>query len=258
MLAYTANYPIISNDRNTEGSGQGINRRTVLKGAAVGAGIYEMSGLATAGDSGDPCFKYFECSCDATYVKSEFVEEGTDDDGEIETCYFEEDTDTGFITIDSYTSKDGEDCEPISVEWSVADGYGATKVMAYGGQDCVFADEPDPDESFEPGLEGPGGETAAINNLQFCVEELVTVGVTVDCGNDGGEITVENTNDNTEVTVTLTDDDGNILRQTDLAPGESDTFDGLADGDYTVITAKPEPDGEVIGREDVTIDCDDE
>jgi len=145
----------------------GIERRTLLKTAAAGTGIAGMPGLVTArgppgGKGGQPCHKAFECT--GTYVKYEFVE----DDGE---CYFEEETDTGgLVTIDSYTSKEGEPCEPISVEWSVAGGDSATKVMAYGGQDCVTALNPDPSQSFEPGLEGPSGETAAISNLQFCVE----------------------------------------------------------------------------------------
>lgn len=155
---------IMQNDNETEDGEQNVNRRTVLKGAAVGAGIAGMPGLAAAG--GKPCFKDFECEAGDTYVKFEFVIE---DDGD---CYFEEETNTGLITIDSFTSKEGEPCEPIEVEWSVAEGYGALKVMAYGGQDCVTATDPDPDQSFEPGLEGPGGQTAAISNLQFCVEEL--------------------------------------------------------------------------------------
>ncbi|WP_154018402.1 hypothetical protein [Halolamina rubra] len=136
----------MSNEKE-QNSGLDIDRRTVLKGAAVGAGIAGMSGLATAG--GPPCFKDFECPEGSTYVKFNFVIE-TDSDGN-DDCYFEEETDTDLITIDSFTSKDGERCEPIEVEWSVAAGYGALKVMAYGGKDCVTATDPDPSQSLSPG-----------------------------------------------------------------------------------------------------------
>ncbi|MFC7185889.1 hypothetical protein [Halorubrum yunnanense] len=103
------------------------------------------------------------------------VAEDATDDRESAECRFEEETDTDPITVDGFDSKDGADCEPISVEWSVADGYGATEVIAYGGKDCVSAEDPYPDQPFEPGLENPGGGTAAISNLQFCAEESETV-----------------------------------------------------------------------------------
>ena len=136
-----------------------------------------MPGLAAAG--GDPCFKDFECAEGDTYVKFNFVIE-TDEEGNIVDCYFEEETNTGLITIDSFTSKEGDSCEPIEVEWSVAEGYVALKVMAYGGQDCVTATDPDPDQSFEPSLQNRGGNTAAISNLQFCVDELEEVELPAD------------------------------------------------------------------------------
>ena len=150
-----------------------------------------MSGSATASGSEDPCFKDFECSDSGTYVKFEFVID-YDDYGNIVGCYFEEETDTDLISIDSYTSKEGEDCEPISVEWSVADGYLATKVLAYGGQDCEPVEDPDPDETFEPGLEGPGGQTAAISNLQFCIEECIDILGDLQAGDEINEDTFGN------------------------------------------------------------------
>lgn len=204
----------------------GIDRRTVLKGAAVGAGIAGMPGLASAGSGrgGDrPCFKDFECSDGAAYVKFEFVIE-YDDDGNIVDCYFEEETDTHLITIDIFHSKDGDECEPIVVEWSVADGYVATKAMAYGGQGCVSADYPDPDESFEPGLEGAGGQTAAISNLQFCVKKLEEVcvdgleGLEADDEIDGQELNG----------VTVTSPDGNTIVAAE--EGKEPAFYGAPNG----------------------------
>jgi hypothetical protein len=177
----------MSNKKERE-SGLNLDRRTILKGAAVGAGIYGISGSATARGSEDPCFKDFECSDSGTYVKFDFVID-YDEDGNIVGCYFEEETDTDLISIDSYTSKEGEDCEPISVEWSVADGYLATKVMAYGGRDCVTVkDLLSTGGTFEPGLDGAGGQTAAISNLQFCVEEEECIDILADL-QAGDEIT---------------------------------------------------------------------
>lgn len=167
-------------DRNDGFDVTSINRRKVLQGVGAASAIGVLGTGHVAAEDDEPCFKDFECSDDGTYVKFEFVEEDTNDDGVIDKCYFEEETDTDLITIDSYTSKEEGDCEPISVEWSVADGYGANKVMAYGGQDCVSPEDPDPDPTFEPELEGPGGKTAAISNLQFCVEKLETVELPVD------------------------------------------------------------------------------
>lgn len=216
----------MSNKKERE-SGLNIDRRTILKGAAVGAGIYGMSGSATASGSGAPCFKDFECSDDATYVKIEFVIE-YDDDGNIVDCYFEEETDTDLISIDSYTSKEDETCEPISVEWSVADGYLATKVMAYGGQDCVTAtDLLSTGGTFEPGLDGAGGQTAAISNLQFCVEEEECIDILADL-QAGDEIT-----ENTFGNVTITSPDGGKILAAEEAkePG----FYGAPNGGDSVI-----------------------
>ncbi|MFO7925357.1 hypothetical protein [Natronomonas sp.] len=149
----------------------GIDRRTVLKsaGAASGAALIgvSFSGVAAAKGGGKPCHKAFECTEGDAYVKFEFVTE-TDEDGNITDCYFEEETDTGLVEITDWDSKDGEECEPVSVEWE-ADGYVATTVMAFGGGDCDTVD--DPGTVYMSGLENNGGNTAAISNLQFCLEE---------------------------------------------------------------------------------------
>lgn len=154
----------------TTDSETGIDRRTILKsaGAASGAALVGVSssGVAAA-QGGKPCHKAFECTEGDTYVKFEFVTE-TDEEGYITGCYFEEETDTGLIEITDWDSKDGEECEPISVEWEV-DGYVATTVMAFGGDDCDTVD--DPGTAYTSALENNGGNTAAISNLQFCLDE---------------------------------------------------------------------------------------
>lgn len=147
-----------------------INRRTAMKsaGAASGAVLLgsSFSGVAAARGGGKPCHKVFECEVDE-YVKIEFVEY-YDEAEEEYVCYFEEETDTGLIEITNWENKDGEECEPISVEWE-ADGYVAAKVMAFGGNDCDTVENPG--TSYTSGLENSGGNTAAISNLQFCLEE---------------------------------------------------------------------------------------
>lgn len=153
----------------------GIDRRTVLKsaGAASGAALMgvSLSGVAAAngGGGGKPCHKDFECTEDGTYVKIEFVTE-TDEDGNIVDCYFEEETDTGLLEITEWESKEGQACEPTSIEWE-SGGYDATKLMAYGGRDCDTVEVPG--TSYTSGLENRGGNTAAISNLQFCLVEAL-------------------------------------------------------------------------------------
>ncbi|MGB9956418.1 hypothetical protein ACOZ4B_08515 [Haloferax prahovense] len=149
-----------------------INRRTVLKGVggASGAALVgaPFSGVAAAGGRGRPCHKDFECADGDVYVKFEFVIE-TDEEGVITECGFEEETDTGLIQITEWEHKHGEACEPISVEWE-ADGYVATKVTAFGGTDCDTVNYPG--TAYTSELQNNGGNTAAISNLQFCLEEV--------------------------------------------------------------------------------------
>ena len=148
-----------------------IARRTALKAAGVaGVGISGLSGLAAAkgngggpGAGGPPCHKDFSCEYDGTYVKIEFVEDD-------EACYFEEETDTGLVEITDWEGKDGEECEPISVEWET-NGYVVTKVMAFGGTDCASDSDEDGLDGFDEKLKNPAGQRAAISNLQFCLEE---------------------------------------------------------------------------------------
>lgn len=82
----------------------------------------------------------FECEEGETYVKIEFIIE-REDDGNIIDCYFEEKTDTGLVDVTYWENKDGEECESIYVEWE-ADGYVASKGMAFGGDDCNTATDP--------------------------------------------------------------------------------------------------------------------
>ena len=157
---------------NIEPESDGINRRTLLKTAAVASGTAlvgstAFSGLAGAKPAGKgrdmagaPCHKDFACVEDGIYVKLEFDDEA---------CEFVEETETGLVTIDDYEYKDEDACEPIAVSWTIEGGYAAS-VMAFGGQDCDVAE--DPDGYFAPELVNGGGNQAAISNLQFCVLTL--------------------------------------------------------------------------------------
>ncbi|MFB6161515.1 MAG: hypothetical protein ABEJ61_10130 [Haloferacaceae archaeon] len=159
-------------EHDTDDDG-GINRRTVLQSAAVGAGLAGMSGLAAGRGGGQPCHKEFSCEGDGTYVKFEFVVE-TNEEGTVTDCYFEEETDTGLVEITDWESKDGEQCEPVSVTWESATEdptYVATAGLAFGGDDCEEVSDPE-EGSYTSNLENAGGNTAAISNLQFCVVEV--------------------------------------------------------------------------------------
>lgn len=159
------------------------SRRTVLQGAvASGLGFVGIAGFGQpVGAQGKPCFKEFECDDEATYAKIEFVIE-RDDDGNIVDCYFEEETDTGLVEVTSWENKEGEECEPVYVEWE-SELHEATKVKAFGGGDCETVEDPggsydaDPERETEPdndedgGLDNSGGNVAAISNLQFCLVE---------------------------------------------------------------------------------------
>ncbi|MDR5656132.1 twin-arginine translocation signal domain-containing protein [Halodesulfurarchaeum sp. HSR-GB] len=158
--------------------GDGIDRRTLLKGTATlaGAGLIGvpmLSGSAAAKPNRTPCHRDFTCSGDGTYVKFEFVIE-EDDEGNVLDCYFEEETDTGLLEITDWEHKPGEPCEPIAVEWD-SDTHVATTVLAFGGRDCELVEDPgtsyNADGDGDAGLDTPSGQTAAISNLQFCVEE---------------------------------------------------------------------------------------
>ena len=160
-----------------------IDRRTALKAAGVaGVGLTGFSGQVSA-NGGPPsgkgaCHGDFDCENEEYYVKIEFVEY-YDEEEEEYICYFEEETETGLVEITDWESKKDEDCEPVYVEWE-AEGYIASEVMVFGGNTCDTVEEPDgsydadPDESDGDGLLNPGGNTAAISNLQFCLAEPET------------------------------------------------------------------------------------
>lgn len=140
-------------------------RRGILrKATAGGIGVTVLGGAGAAVVSAQSSC---ELSCsEGTYVKFEFVEDLID-------CYFEEETDTGLIEITYWESKDGEECEPIYVEWeSTSDSptYVATEGLAFGGDDCDEIDSPR-NGSYTSELVNDGGNQAAISNLQFCVKE---------------------------------------------------------------------------------------
>lgn len=132
--------------------------------------------MPVAAQGGKPCHKtdWDECK-DGTYVKLEFVIE--EEDGNVVDCYFEEETDTGLVWVSDWESKDGEDCDPVSVELEYAQGFTSSKVLAYGGKDCDssgYAEDPegsDADAAYHSHLKTKSGNTAAISNLQFCIVE---------------------------------------------------------------------------------------
>lgn len=76
------------------------------------------------------------------------------------------------IDITEIEGKDGDECEPIAVEYE-ADGFRTDQICAFGGRD-TDTDE-DPDGRFESDLVNPGGQQAGISNLTFCGEEEVEV-----------------------------------------------------------------------------------
>lgn len=159
----------------------GIDRRTVLKGvgtatmglafgsttaAARGGpppgtgrgnpkgGPPSGTGRGNSGNGGGACHQDFTCNGEGTYVKFEL--DATD-------CEFVEETETGLIDVRVTDTKDGEECEPVAVEWTGS----VSQVMAFGGRACETVS--DPSGSYTSGLENGGGQTAAISNLQFCV-----------------------------------------------------------------------------------------
>lgn len=149
-------------------SKENVSRRSVLAATAVGVvGASALGGVASARpeSAGPPCHKEFECNAGETYVKFDFVVE-YDDEGDPIDWYFEEETDTGLVTI---TGFEGE-YEPTSVEWTVDSDYEVVALMAYGGRACDTDDLED--SEFEPDLTNPGGDPAAISNLQFCLSPV--------------------------------------------------------------------------------------
>ncbi len=163
-----------------------IDRRKLLRGAgATGAsilGLYAFTGTAGArgppgrgngspgrGPDGDgPPGQ--SCNCDETdgefIAKYDFECIEEDEDGCVEWGFvLAEGEDV--VNIEVVEVKDGDDSEPITVEFE-ADGYVVQSVCAYGGRDTDTTEDEDGVERFETDLTNPGGQQAAISNLTFC------------------------------------------------------------------------------------------
>lgn len=140
--------------------GPNIDRRTVLRNVgAAGTAALVGAGMA-AGKNGNPPGgnPQEECDCPDGMAKYEF-----------EDCSFEHVEGGDWVTITDWESKEGEECEPIEVEYTVDPSIDLVgKVCAFGGTDNVVDD--DPDGTFDERLTNPGGQRAAISNITFCVE----------------------------------------------------------------------------------------
>ena len=164
------------------------NRREALHalGAAGALGVFGTGttaargrgnggGPPNGGGNGRGPPQKCECPEDSFLAKYDFV---TDDDD----CYFELAEGEDVINITDWESKEGEDCEPITVFYT-AEGYRIDAVCAFGGTDTDTVE--DPDGTFESDLTNPGGQQAAISNLTFCGEEEEEV--EVECPELSGE-----------------------------------------------------------------------
>ena len=148
------------------------NRRRILKISALGAVGALGTGNAAArrgppdDTPGGP--PQDECTCEDMWAKYDF------DSGDCEFYFSDGDGDD--IEIIGFESKDGEDCEPVEVDYRTA-GYGdwtITKICAFGGRDHTYDDDPEPYSgtfNVESELKTPSGQQAAISNLTFCYEE---------------------------------------------------------------------------------------
>lgn len=141
-----------------------INRRTVLRG--VGAmGVAGMIGTGTvAGKRGGKAV----CECPPeTVAWGKF---------EFKGCKFVFEKGENFerdggplVKITDWESKAGEKCEPVAVDYDVADGFEAIEICAFGGNNTDKDTEPV--GRYESNLENNGGRQAAISHLTFCVGE---------------------------------------------------------------------------------------
>ena len=141
-----------------------INRRTVLKGVgAMGVAGFIGTGTVAGKRAGEAV-----CDCPTETVAwgkfefqgCEFVfEKGENFEG-----------DGGpLVEITDWESKAGEECEPVTVNYDVADGYEVIHICAFGGN--ATDDDAEPDGTYESDLENKGGRRAAISHLTFCVGE---------------------------------------------------------------------------------------
>lgn len=177
-------------DETSATDGRDIDRRTILRGAgaagvvgAVGTGLAlgQLSGGGGDTEQGNqpdgPPWDYCDCP-DSNASKYEFVQDSDED------CQFElEEGDHDPIEIhydptDPDQNKNDDDlepCEPITIDFTVRDGYRVTRLCAQGGND-------DESETYDLGpgergtyvsdLETGGEQQAAISNFIVCFEEL--------------------------------------------------------------------------------------
>ena len=172
-----------------------INRRAVLRGAGAASGA-ALAGATFTGSvgakggkgnngkgnngkglRGPPCFKDFECGDNAdVYLKYEFDDESCEFVLEkYEVLHDDVEFDEHDFEFQSAGNKEGEECEPIFVEWR-SPRYNVTKVTAFGGTDCDTKEDLDDGIQspyvFETDLDaGQSDQQAAISNIQFCLEE---------------------------------------------------------------------------------------
>lgn len=164
------------------------SRRTVLRGisaAGLAGGLGTGIGSAqpdetlngsgndrsneAAGNESRPSHKEFECPEGMEHLGTfEFVTL-EDEEGTVIDCYFEQSEGEIYpITITGYESKDGEDCEPITVTYE-SETHTVERVASFGGTDTHVDEEPD--GLYESDLETEGGQQAAISLIHFCGTE---------------------------------------------------------------------------------------
>lgn len=142
-----------------------INRRTVLKGVgAMGVAAFIGTGTVAGKRAGEAV-----CDCPTgTVAWGKF---------EFQGCEFVFEKGENFegdggplVEITDWESKAGEECEPVTVDYDVADGHEVIHICAFGGNDTDT--DAEPDGTYESDLENNGGRRAAISHLTFCVGEV--------------------------------------------------------------------------------------
>lgn len=137
-----------------------VNRRKILRiigtGGIVGTvGVGQVAGQPPNGEQG-PAEK---CECpDDTTVLAKY---------DFEDCEFELVEGSNVIDITNWESKQGEECEPITVDY-IPEGVLVEAICAFGGRDTDTVT--DPNRAYQSGLENPGGQRAAISNITICGE----------------------------------------------------------------------------------------
>ncbi len=136
-------------------------------------------------EEGQPDHHDFECPDGMDHLGTFELVTIEDDDGELLDCYFQQDDGEFHITITGYESKDGEDCEPVTVFYE-SESHDIGQVASFGGQDTHVDDDPE-DGVYDSELETPGGQQAAISLLDFCGTEQGTADEDADDESDNGE-----------------------------------------------------------------------